>query len=60
MATGRKAFVNLADPGWVHCISRCVRKAFLAGGDFEHRRAWVEDRLRLLDSTFPARSPSSR
>ena len=40
---------------WLHCTSRCVRKAFLCGGKdgrFDHRRQWVEDRLRLLTGAF--------
>lgn len=36
------------DPPWLHCISRCVRRAFLCGDGLEHRKVWLERRLRLL------------
>ncbi len=40
---------------WLHCTSRCVRKAFLCGGRdgrYDHRRGWVEERMRLLAGAF--------
>ena len=45
-------------PGFFHCISRCVRRAFLCGEDaysghsYEHRKAWVEERLLVLAECF--------
>lgn len=35
-----------------HCISRCVRRARLIGDGAEHRKQWIEDRLRELASIF--------
>ena len=36
------------NPPWIHCISRCVRGAFLCGEGLEHRKDWIEKRLALL------------
>jgi len=52
-----------ADPaprsrGFYHCISRCVRRAWLCGVDpyngtsYEHRRDWVEQRLLELAEIY--------
>jgi hypothetical protein len=52
MATARKSLLDMTRPGWVHAISRCVRRAFLCGGTYEHRRDWVESRMRELAGVF--------
>jgi REP element-mobilizing transposase RayT len=58
MARPRSEQISLADTPYYHLVSRCVRRAFLCGEDresgqsYEHRRQWVEDRIRLLASLF--------
>lgn len=47
-----------AEVSVVHCINRCVRQAYLCGVDphtgrnFEHRKAWLEQRLEFLAGQF--------
>jgi hypothetical protein len=52
MPLPRRHLIDPSRPGWVHCTSRCVRRAFLCGDAFEHRRAWVEERLEFLARCF--------
>lgn len=58
MARPRNTQVSLQDTPYYHCVSRCVRKAYLCGVDFytgqsyEHRRDWIEARLLMLASVF--------
>jgi REP element-mobilizing transposase RayT len=54
----RYSQLDLAETKWYHVVSRCVRRAYLCGHDhnsgisYEHRRAWVEERIKYLASIF--------
>ena len=52
MTMARKLLVDVSVTRFYHCISRCVRKAFLCGEGCEHRKQWLEDRLELLAENF--------
>lgn len=56
MPKARKSQISLFDTPYYHCISRCVRRAFLCGEEngksFEHRRQWVENRIHVLSEVF--------
>ncbi|MFT7561893.1 MAG: REP element-mobilizing transposase RayT [Flavobacteriales bacterium] len=58
MTTPRAQQISLSDTAYYHIMSRCVRRSFLCGTDdrtgqsFEHRRQWIEDRIRLLATVF--------
>ena len=58
MTRPRSSLISLADTPWYHVVNRCVRRAFLCGRDavsgqsFEHRRGWIETRIRELASVF--------
>ena len=52
MTMPRRQLVDVAVTRYYHCISRCVRRAFLCGEGFEHRKAWIEARLEVLATQF--------
>jgi REP element-mobilizing transposase RayT len=58
MPKPRSQLVSPEATPFYHCISRCVRRAFLCGEDrvtgksFDHRKAWVVDRIKELSALF--------
>jgi len=58
MTYPRAMTVHPTEPGLYHCISRCVRRAWLCGTDrftgrdYNHRRGWIESRLIKLAEHF--------
>ncbi|AZZ92599.1 transposase [Hahella sp. KA22] len=57
MPKPRNAQISVEATPFYHCISRCVRQAYLCGQDtdgrdYSHRRKWVESRILFLSSVF--------
>ena len=58
MTTARCDFMPPGQSGTFHIVARCVRRAFLWGIDtytdqnYNHRKAWVEQRILLLSNAF--------
>lgn len=58
MTSPRREIYDQREVGTYHCISRCVRRAFLCGFDslgkksYEHRRGWIYNRLAKLSEIF--------
>ena len=58
MTQARSTLVSPTDTPYYHCVSRCVRRAFLCGydshsqTDYEHRRQWLETKLHKVANIF--------
>lgn len=58
MTTARSQLISVEATPYYHCVSRCVRRSFLCGYDkltktsYEHRRGWVEKRLKRIATVF--------
>ncbi len=58
MPKPRKTLVSLDATPYYHCVSRCVRCAFLCGDDaltgksYEHRRQWIQECVIALADIF--------
>lgn len=58
MTRARYQQVSLEDTPYYHCISRCVRRAYLCGDDvvsgrnFDHRKRWLVERIKHLAAYY--------
>lgn len=52
MPVPRSVLVDTSVTPWYHCISRCVRRAFLCGEGRGHRKQWIENRLKEIVDLF--------
>lgn len=58
MARPRSQLIALESTPYYHCISRCVRRAFLCGTDtdsgecYAHRKQWIVDKTQFLGDVF--------
>lgn len=58
MTQARSLLIAHGASGTYHCVQRCVRRSFLCGIDhytgrnFEHRKAWIEQRIALVSGCF--------
>ena len=41
MAIARAQLVDVAHTRWYHCVTRCVRRAFLLGEGDHNRKQWL-------------------
>ena len=58
MTVARSEVVAQGAEAYYHCVSRCVRRAFLCGLDtrtgrsYEHRKGWIQARLKDIAAAF--------
>jgi hypothetical protein len=47
MTIARAQLVDTSIARWYHCVTRCVRRAFLLGEGDHNRKEWLENRRNL-------------
>ena len=58
MARARRSLIDLDATSYYHCINRCIRRSLLCGDDkysgnnFDHRRTWLIERIKMLSTIF--------
>ena len=61
MTQPRSQIVQPERTRYYHCVARCVRRAWLCGEDdytgknFDHRKSWLLERMKLLGEVFAIR-----
>lgn len=61
MTISREEQISLETTRYYHCVSRCVRRAFLcgedpvSGRDLNHRKQWLVEYIRFLSGVFAIR-----
>ena len=52
MTIARKNIINAARSDCYHLTSRCVRRAFLCGDGYQHRRDWIAELVEQASKLF--------
>jgi hypothetical protein len=52
MTIARSRLIDHSTTRWYHCVSRCVRRAFLFGEGKSNRKEWIENRIKELAEIF--------
>jgi hypothetical protein len=52
MTIARAHLVDVATTRWYHCVTRCVRRAFLLAESPFDRKEWIDRRLEELAKIF--------
>jgi putative transposase len=52
MTIARAQLVDVSLARWYHCVTRCVRRAFLLGEGDQNRKEWLQNRIEELADVF--------
>ena len=52
MTIARSRQIDVSVTRWYHCVTRCVRRAFLLGDGTSDRKEWIEKRIEELTESF--------
>jgi len=58
MTRARNTQISITETPYYHCVSRCVRRAFLCGTDkdsgenYSHRKQWIIKRLKKISQVY--------